>query len=157
MSFCKNDFDTRDYKAVYEIDAPYRLAHFVRSALQRVSDDRDMQALFREIHADDVPHGNTRIGIALKNPDDYQALIRGLDEAVFARRLEDIEHAHGPAHPLMRYQQQLEWRGADDPETRTQFEGIVGDERQAALQQAWEEWDNVRAQWSDAPQPLLLG
>lgn len=155
MTFCKNDFDTKDYNAVYEIDAPYRLGYFVKSTLQRVSDEKGMEALIGEVHGRDVPPGITRIGIALKNPDDYQALIRGLDEAVFARRLDDIEHAHGPAHPLARYQQQLDWKGTDDPETRAQFEGIISNEREAALQQAWEDWDQVRAQWSDAQQASL--
>lgn len=157
MANCRNDFETEKYSCVYEIDIPDRQARFVVDTLNRIAAEHGIDMLIARVDEDRKDGRHAKIGIALTNDADYAVLIKGLDEAIFARQLEHIQTVHGPGHPMARYLQQLEWQGAADDQFRAFVEGHIRESQDAALQAAYDDWNAVRAQWADAPQPGLPG
>ena len=158
MGFCKTEFDTEKYTSVYEITVPHREHSFVERTLHEAAQAQGFDILIGRIGEHCAADGlHYHLGVALTDEAHYPQLMRTLDEAIYARRLEHIEATHGAGHPLSRYLKQLERAGAADDATRADFAAKIGQAREAAIQAAWDEWDEARAQWGDAPQPLLPG
>ena len=158
MGFCKTDFDTEKYTSVYEIIVPSREHHFVERTLHDAAQAQGMDILLGLVgEYCETDREHYHIGLAVTEDRHYPVLMRALDEAIYARRLEHIDATHGAGHPLSRYLTQLEESGAADDATRKDFTARIDLERDQATREAWEDWDRTRAQWNGAPQPLLPG
>ena len=155
MTDCKGDFLSERYCCVYEIDIPDRQARFVMDTLERIAAENGIDMLIGRVDDDRQDGRYAKIGIALTNEADYTTLIKGLDEAIFAQHLDHIKTAHGPGHPIARYLQQLEWKGTDTDEFRSFVEQHIHESQDAALKNAYEDWNAVRQQWAHDPQPAL--
>lgn len=157
MGVLRSQFASEKYSEVYEIDVPWRQGRFVVDTLERIAEENGIDALIAHVETDEMDGQHWTIGVAVTDPKHYRTLIQGLDTAIYRQTLDDIEQLHGRGHPMMCYLRQLERNGAADDATRTAIEELVAGEKNAAIGQAWRDWNDARQQWDDAPTPQLPG
>jgi len=160
MDNLRASFDEERYPNRYLLEVPNRQGRKVFETIKGCIAERGLDA--RVTYRENSDNGTLTwdIGIATTTPEAYAKITQHLDHAIHGWVMDQIDAAHGEAHPLNRYLKQLE-RDEIAPDllrdASAEFSAKIETQRRAAIEAAYRDFETVRAQWAkpDAPHFLL--